>query len=168
MKFEIIPIQENHIEDFWSAVDNVARERRYLAFLEGPPFQSTKAFVLKQIKDKWPQWIALHQGKIVGWCDISPLDRPVFAHTGRLGIGILAPYRGNGIGKALIKSALEEARKKGLTRIELTVRENNKPAIALYKNVGFVVEGLHRNAICIEGQYENHLSMALIFEASKD
>ncbi|KTC85433.1 MULTISPECIES: GNAT family N-acetyltransferase [Legionella] len=164
MKFEIVPILEKHIQDFWSAIDSVARERNYLAFLEGPPIQSTREFVLQQISDNWPQLVAIHDHKIVGWCDISPLDRPVFVHTGSLGMGVLAPYRGKGIGKALIKGALEEAKRKGLTRIELTVRENNKSAIALYEKVGFVVEGLHRNAVCIEGKYENHLSMALIFE----
>lgn len=85
MKIEIIPIQEKHIEVFWSAIDSVARERNFLAFLEGPPIQMTRDFVLEHIRDNWPQLIAIHNDKIVGWCDISPLDRPVFAHTGSLG-----------------------------------------------------------------------------------
>jgi len=34
----------------------------------------------------------------------------------------------------------------GLTRIELTVSEGNANAIALYKSLGFEIEGLHRNA----------------------
>jgi RimJ/RimL family protein N-acetyltransferase len=50
----------------------------------------------------------------------------------------------------------------GLTRIELTVRENNANAIALYKSLGFEVEGFHRNAVCIDRQYENLYSMALL------
>ncbi len=29
------------------------------------------------------------------------------------------------------------------------VRENDKPAIRLYEKNGFVIEGLHRNAVCI-------------------
>lgn len=163
MKFKIIPIQEKHIEGFWSAVDSVARERKYLAFLEGPPIESTKEFVLEHIRDNWPQLVALHNDKIVGWCDISPLDRPVFAHIGSLGIGIISAYRGKGIGNALLEATLHAAKRKGLTRIELTVRENNKPAIALYEKFGFIVEGIHRNAVCIEGKYENHLFMALLF-----
>lgn len=164
MKFEIIPITEEHIEGFWTAVDNVARERKYLAFLEGPPISMTKDFVLQNIRGNWPHFVAVKDEKIIGWCDISALDRPVFAHIGSLGIGVLAPYRGKGVGTALIMRALQEAKKKGLTRIELTVREKNESAIALYKKLGFKKEGTHKNGVCIDGKYENHIFMALLWE----
>jgi ribosomal protein S18 acetylase RimI-like enzyme len=163
MEFSIVPIQEEHIEGFWTAVDSVARERKYLAFLEGPPIQSTQEFVLNQIHNHWPQVVAFHNKQIVGWCDISSLDRPVFAHIGSLGMGVVKAYRGQGIGNALISNALQLAREKGLTRIELTVREHNKPAQALYEKYGFTVEGIHKNGVCIDGQYENHVFMALLF-----
>lgn len=45
MNFKIIPIAEEHIEDFWFAVDSVAREQKYLAFLEGPPIHTTQDYV---------------------------------------------------------------------------------------------------------------------------
>lgn len=163
MNFEIIPITEDHIQGFWSAVDSVARERKYLAFLEGPPINTTKDFVLQNIKGNWPHFIAMSEGKIIGWCDISALDRPVFAHIGSLGIGVSAPYRGQGVGKALMSAALQKAKQKGLTRIELTVRENNASAIALYEKMGFEKEGVHKNGVCIDGKYENHIFMALLF-----
>ena len=162
--FNIISITEAHIEGFWSAVDSVARERKYLAFLEGPLINTTKDFVLNNISGNWPQVVAMRDGELIGWCDITALDRPVFAHIGSLGMGVLAAYRGQGIGKALISAALQKARAKGLTRIELTVRENNKAAIALYKKFGFVEEGIHINGVCIDGQYENHIFMALLFD----
>ena len=92
------------------------------------------------------------------------LDRPVFNHAWVLGMGVIGLYRGQGIGKSLLNSALAKAKQKGLTRIELTVRESNKAAIALYKKFGFAIEGLHRNAVCINGKYENHISMALLFD----
>jgi ribosomal protein S18 acetylase RimI-like enzyme len=164
MEYNIVPIQEKYIESFWSAVDSVARERKFLAFLEGPPIQLTRNFVLEHIRDNWPQVVALHQDKVIGWCDISSLHRPVFAHTGSLGIGVMGPYRGQGIGEALISTALNMAKAKGLTRIELTVRENNKPARALYEKYGFVIEGIHKNAVRIDGKYENHVFMALLFD----
>ncbi len=66
MNIEIIPITQEHIEDFWAAVDSVARERKYLTFLEGPPKKATKDFVLENIKGDWPHLIALYEGKLVG------------------------------------------------------------------------------------------------------
>lgn len=100
---------------------------------------------------------------VVGWCDISSLHRPVFEHAGCLGIGVVDGSRGIGIGEELMRAALQKAKANGLTRIELTVRENNSNAIALYKKLGFVIEGLHPNAVRINGRYENHLSMGLIW-----
>lgn len=168
INIEIIPIAAEHIQDFWSAVDSVARERQYLAFLEGPPIHSTIAFVLGNIQGNWPHFIAMHEGRLIGWCDITPLDRPVFAHTGTLGIGVLTAYRGLGIGKKLLQTALQKAQQKGLTRIELSVREKNKAALALYKKFGFQIEGIHKKAVCIEGKYENHISMALLLGDAKN
>ncbi len=163
MKYEIVAIEEQHINGFWSAVDSVAREHKYLAFLEGPPIETTREFVLDHINNKWPQLVALHEGKVIGWCDISSLDRPVFAHIGSLGIGVIDGYRGMGVGRALMKTTLAEAKQKGLTRIELTVREKNIRAINLYKDLGFVTEGIHKNGVCINGKYENHIFMALLW-----
>lgn len=162
--FTIIPIKEEHIERFWSAVDSVSRERKYLAFLEAPLIHTTKDYVKGNIDGDWPHYVAIKDDQIIGWCDITSLDRPVFAHIGSLGIGVLAPYRGQGIGKQLMKTAIDHARLKGLTRIELTVREKNTRAIALYKQMGFVIEGTHKNGVCIDGVYENHIFMALLFE----
>jgi len=164
---EIIPITEGDIQGFWSAVGSVAREHDYLAFLEGPPINTTRDFVLENIEGHWPHFIAVCDERIIGWCDISGLDRPVFAHIGSLDMGILAPYRGRGIGKKLLQTAIQKAEQKGLTRIELTVREKNKRAIALYKKFGFEVEGIHKNGVCIEGTYENHVFMALLLGNAK-
>ena len=164
MNFNIVPIGEKHIEGFWQAVDSVSRERKYLAFLEGPPIHTTRTYVQQNIREHWPHFVALSEEKVIGWCDVTSIDRPVFAHIGLLGIGVLAAYRGQGVGEALIRTALKAAQEKGLTRIELTVREHNKPAIALYKKFGFVAEGIHKNAVRIDGQYENHIFMALLYD----
>jgi ribosomal protein S18 acetylase RimI-like enzyme len=78
-------------------------------------------------------------------------------------MGLLPPFRGQGIGKRLILRTLEAARAFGLRRVELTVRENNGNAIELYKKVGFAVEGLQRAAVRIDGVDENIVCMAMLF-----
>jgi RimJ/RimL family protein N-acetyltransferase len=156
MTYQIVPIAEEHISDFHAAVDVVAPERRYLAFLEAPPFEETRRFVLRNIEDGYPHFVALNAGTVVGWCDVLPNRyRVIYSHCGTLGIGLLPEFRGKGIGRQLMRRTIDAAFAFGLTRIELTVRERNANAIALYKSLGFEIEGLHRNAVCIEGQYEN-------------
>ncbi|MCK1542518.1 GNAT family N-acetyltransferase [Bradyrhizobium sp. 179] len=165
MIYEIKPIAEEHISGFRATLDAVARERRFLSFMEAPPFEQLRSFVLNNIKERRPQFVVIVDDQVVGWCDVLPnLRRTVSAHCATLGMGLLPEYRGHGIGRKLIERALHAAFVFGFKRIELTVREANFNAIALYKRVGFETEGLHRKAVLIEGDYENTLSMALIAE----
>lgn len=164
---EIIAISEAHIESFHRALDTVSRERRYLTFLEAPPIESTRAFVLDNIANGHPQFVAISAGEVVGWCDVVRKSRPVHAHGGVLGIALLPAFRRQGLGERLMRRALVAAQAAGMTRIELTVRENNLNAIALYKRIGFAVEGLSRNAIKIDGVYENVIQMAVLFEGDR-
>jgi ribosomal protein S18 acetylase RimI-like enzyme len=115
------------------------------------------------IKHGYPQWVVTSMDEVVGWCDVTPKTRPIYAHCGVLGMGLLPPFRGQGIGKRLILRTLEAARAFGLHRVELTVRENNKNAIELYKKVGFQIEGLQRHAVHVDGDYENVVFMAVLF-----
>src|SRR5262249_62087116 len=55
----IIPTLEQYIERFHAAVDVVARERRYLAFLEAPPLESTRAFMRRLLADGGVQMFAV-------------------------------------------------------------------------------------------------------------
>jgi ribosomal protein S18 acetylase RimI-like enzyme len=160
---EIVPIAEGHIEGFHRALDIVARERRYLAFLEAPPIESARAFVLNNIKCGHPQFVALSAAGVVGWCDVKPLDRPTQTHRGVFGVGMLPQFRGQGIGTKLTKKALAAARAFGLHRVELTVRESNTGAIGLYKKAGFAIEGVQRDAVLVDGVYENIVCMAVVF-----
>ncbi|WP_133130565.1 GNAT family N-acetyltransferase [Legionella yabuuchiae] len=162
MNIEIRSITEHDIEQFRQAVGCVAREKLYLAFLDSPSLEMTKEFVLTNIKESWPQVVAISYEKIIGWCDIVGSNRHACKHLGTLGMGIINEFRGHGIGHQLIKKALELAKEKGLTRIELSVREDNKRAIHLYKKFGFNIEGKHINSLLVDGQYFNQISMALL------
>jgi RimJ/RimL family protein N-acetyltransferase len=163
MPVDIVPIEEGHIDGFHRTLDSVARERRYLALLEAPPLESTRAFVLDHIKRGLPQFVAISAGEVIGWCDITPKERPVYAHAGVLGMGLLPQFRGQGIGIGLIRRSLAAARAFGFHRVELTVREDNANAIELYNKVGFETEGVQRHAMQVDGAYENLILMAVLF-----
>ncbi|MGE5682027.1 MAG: N-acetyltransferase family protein [Bacillota bacterium] len=161
-KIQIIPISREHIESFHRCLDSVSRERLYLAFLEAPPLESVKEYVESNIANDIPQFVALAEGEVIGWCDISPLKLEGFRHCGRLGMGVHKDYRNSGIGRMLIVNTIQKAVNKGMERIELEVFASNKPAITLYEKMGFKVEGIKRKARKIDQNYEDIIEMALL------
>jgi ribosomal protein S18 acetylase RimI-like enzyme len=161
---EIAPIAAEHIESFHRLFDSIARERRYLAALEAPPLESFRSFVLDTIAQGQVRFAALSGGEVVGWCDALPKPLSIHRHVGVLGMGLLPAFRGQGIGRRLLERTLEAGRAGGLSRIELTVREDNPGAIALYQKVGFAAEGVQRNAFKVDGCYHNLIMMAVLFE----
>ena len=161
MILEIRPIRPEDIEGFRHAVDVVARERKYLAFLEAPPLASAREFVLENIAKGHPQFVAIADGGVVGWCDIVRQTRPIHAHAGVLGMGLLPPFRGQGHGRRLVEASLHAAKLAGFSRVELTVHADNPRAVALYERVGFVHEGIKRRATCIDGRFGDAIMMAI-------
>jgi ribosomal protein S18 acetylase RimI-like enzyme len=162
MNVRIVPIAEEHIAEFHRVLDAVARERKYLAFLEAPPLDAARAFIHNNIAKNNVQLVALSADGLVGWSDILPKDRPIHAHVGVLGIGLLPQFRGRGLGAALMQAVLREASSRGFVRIELTVRADNAPAISLYERFGFTREGECGDAIFFDGRYEDLIMMANI------
>lgn len=162
MEITIQPASLDHVESFWRTLDIVAREHRYLIFLEAPPIESTRKFIAQILAKGWSQFYALHDGNVVGWCDIVRDERPGMTHIGHLGIGLLPEYRGQKIGARLLAAAIADAFHKGLTRIELEVFAANTRAIALYRKTGFVEEGRKRQARFVDGVYDDAICMALL------
>ena len=161
MTISIIPIRTEHVEGFHAALDIVARERRYLALTEAPPLESVRAFVEDCIAKGYTLFVAAADGRVVGGCDIIPFARSTQRHAGNLGLWLLPSYRGQGLGWRLLSAAVERARDSGLSRVELTVYDDNANAIALYHRVGFQHEGVKRNATLIDGAYKNLIMMAI-------
>jgi len=58
-----------------------------------------------------------------------------------LGLGVGTPYQGLGVGRYLVESLIEAARRSGKDAVVLTAYKQNERALALYRSVGFVVDG---------------------------
>jgi RimJ/RimL family protein N-acetyltransferase len=165
MPIEIVPIQRRHIAGFRSVLDGVARERRYLAFLEAPPADRVRRFVLGNLKSGAAQFVALDGEQVVGWCDVTPKNHDTLRHSGTLGMGVAATHRGQGIGTRLMAATLDAATANGLSRVELIVRSDNTTAIALYRRFGFETEGTLRRYMKVDGAWFDALLMAKIRRA---
>ena len=78
--------------------------------------------------------LALREGRIVGWCFMWDVhtENPFF------GLGIAAEERGKGLGAKLMELVMQEALRRKLQRIYLTVVTDNQVAWRLYEKQGFV------------------------------
>ncbi|MBB3441569.1 GNAT family N-acetyltransferase [Rhizobium sp. BK379] len=155
-------LNETHVEGFHRALDIVARERKFLSLLEAPPPEETRRFALSSIASGNVHFVALDGGEVIGWCDIRRHHFPSHAHRGTLGMGLLPAYRGQGLGRRLIEASIKGAQQVGMLRIELGVHADNARAIRLYEGIGFVREGVSRDAFCVDGAYKDVIEMALI------
>lgn len=139
----------------------------YLSVVEPPDVATLYAAIEKNVEKKLPLMLAVVGETVVGWCSVARNYRVGFEHSGILSIGVNGDYRGQGLGKRLLRETVERARAIGISRIELDVFASNTVAIDFYVNHNFALEGRKRNARCLNGVYDDVICMAL-FEKAKE
>lgn len=106
-------------------------------------------------------FVAESEGQFAGYAGLHVENGPRLNHIGRIGICIDVPYQGLGIGERLMTHLLDMADNwLMLVRVELTVFTDNERAIALYRKMGFVEEGVKRYAAKRAGRYTDEYIMA--------
>ena len=81
-------------------------------------------------------------------------------HSVYLVIGILAQYRGLGIGTKLFEQLEKWAKEQNIHRLELTVVTRNEAGLRLYKKMGFEIEGTKRHSLYIDGKFVDEYYMS--------
>ena len=109
--------------------------------------------------------VAEDQGELVGYLAVFGGQANRTKHVGYIVVGITQAYSGKGKGTRLFQTAEVWRAQTELTKFELTVMIPNERAVALYKKVGFEVEGVKRNSIRVDGNYVDEYYMGKIFEA---
>lgn len=164
MRIDIRPYRSCDLDGLHAALDQVAREgEHFLDFTSAPPHAALEAFYRSLAQIGWPHFVAVQGARVLGWVTAAPCAGQTRAHAATVGIGLLAEARRQGNGTRLLRAAIDHAWQIGLTRLELTVRTDNAPAIALYERMGFVTEGRMRHAMrSAEGSYTDAFLMALL------
>lgn len=121
----------------------VAQERAFLAAL--PP---RAHLILAQIGNV-----------VVGFQIIEPYLRYTHAmdHVATLGSYLLAPLRGQGVGRAMSEATLAAARALGFTKLVIQVRADNLAAQAFYAGRGFRPCGRLTRQVFADGRYVDEL-----------
>lgn len=103
--------------------------------------------------------VAEEEGRLVGFLLARGSQARRDRLTSYLVVGILRAYTGQGLGARLFEELERWARAAGLHRLELTVMTHNRAGLALYTKMGFLVEGLRREALQIRGAWVDEYHM---------
>lgn len=99
--------------------------------------------------------LAVWSDRTVGYVIYWLLPHEVDIHN----LAVHPDYRRQGIGRALLREVIDEARRQGLSRVTLEVRKSNEAAQRLYQSLGFVAQGLRKGYYSDDG--EDALAMVL-------
>lgn len=112
---------------------------------------------------RWEIAVSEQHHAIVGDCMALPGSRAKFEHVAMIGIGIIEPWRGVGLGRMLMERTISWARESALIdKLELGFFDDNNAARNLYTSLGFHVEGVRTRAIRQpDGSYHDDVLMGL-------
>jgi RimJ/RimL family protein N-acetyltransferase len=106
-------------------------------------------------------------GRLVAVLSIVRPTQPRLRHRAELGLTVRAAHWGQGIGHRMGAVAIALAKARGLRKLNLRVRADNRRAIRLYLALGFSEEGLSPRALCVRGRFFAEVMMGLCQDRSQ-
>ncbi len=127
--------------------------------------ESKVAFIKTlKTKDNSNIFVVLADDAVIGWLFLSGYPLEKLKHVAMLGMAIDENWQNKKAGQAMVAHAIHWAKNDSpLKRIGLAVFASNTPAIKLYQNAGFTIEGRERQEVLLpNGEYTDQVLMGLI------
>lgn len=118
------------------------------------PVERERAFLESQRKEEKSIMLAGFVGEeVVSISSVNALtSRKRVAHRAGVAISVGKPYWNQGVGRRAMETLIQFAKNCGLEVLQLEVRADNAPAIALYEKVGFEKMGLYKKFMKVDGR----------------
>lgn len=156
-------IRESDAEAFWQMQFELDKETKYMMY---EPNERTKNLnlinkIVQNVADgRDLLLVAENDNEIVGFLSAQRGAPNRIKHTAYIVVGIRKAFQGKGIGSEFFRKLDLWARQNGIKRLELTVMCRNETAVHLYKKNGFVIEGIRKNSMIVDGRYVDEYYMA--------
>ncbi len=129
MDFNIIEMSADHISQ--------------IAILEKECFSSpwSENSLSEELRNENSHFLVAISDKVLGYIGVQEIRGEAYITN----VAVFGKHRKKGIGRSLLKSAVNGARSRGCEFITLEVRESNLSAISLYVSEEFEVAGIRKN-----------------------
>ncbi len=89
------------------------------------------------------RWVVLQNGAVCGWAALSPVSsRCVYTGVAEVSIYIANDYKGQGIGKNLLRHLVAESEKDGIWTLQAGIFPENVASVTLHEQLGFRIVGV--------------------------
>lgn len=159
---KIIPLEEKHLEPL-RLLRNDPETSYYLTSVMpiNPVAQQAWFHALSLDSSKMYLSILLTDNTFVGLVRCDEWDK--INQSIRIGVDIVSTYRRKGLATQAYELLFDFLfHQLHIHRIWLLVADYNTNAIALYKKLGFVVEGRQRDMIYRNGSYHDYIMMSIL------
>ncbi len=154
------------VKEMCGYINELSAEQTFIAF-QGKQFtvEEERAVIqssLDRMENKMAiKLVAFSGERMIAIADISMSGKDAMRHEGAFGISVRNEFRGQGVGRLLMQTIIDEALKNipELKIISLGVFGNNTVAIGMYKDLGFVEFGRLPEGVLHKGEYIDHVYM---------
>ncbi len=141
MEYNIISMTREHISQ--------------IALLEKECFSTpwSEFVLLEELSNENSHFLVANSDKVLGYIGVQEICGEAYITN----IAVFEEYRKLGVGRKLLKTAIDNAKSRNCDFITLEVRESNKSAISLYESENFEVAGIRKNF------YSNPIENGIIY-----
>ena len=107
-----------------------------------------------------PRLVAVSQsdGGVIGWAALAPVSsRAVYRGVAEVSVYVADPFRGKGVGKALLEQIIGESEAKGIWTLQASVFPENIASLKLHNLCGFRVVGTRHRIAALQGIWRDTL-----------
>ena len=157
-------IKEGDAEEFLSLCRRVDAETLFMMFEPGerPTTIEEQRCEIREIllRDNQTIFVAENDGQLIGYLTACGGRYKRNRQTAYIITGILRGFTSQGIGTKLFEEMEQWAKRKDIHRLELNVVAHNEAALALYRKMGFEIEGKKKHSLLINNTYADEYWMA--------
>ncbi|NEE04413.1 helix-turn-helix domain-containing GNAT family N-acetyltransferase [Phytoactinopolyspora halotolerans] len=129
-------------DDDWPAVRRIYAE----GIATGHATFETEVPSRRALEGKWipgHRWVAEVDGQVAGWAAASPVsDRECYSGVAETSVYVGDGFRGQGVGKALIRRQVVAADDAGLWTLQTSIFPENRASLALHHSAGYRTLGV--------------------------
>lgn len=126
--------------------------RQVTADLEPVTAESRRAWFEEHTPGRRPLWVLKRDGRVQAWASLSTFyGRPAYDGTVELSIYVAEESRGTGVGSVLLRYALNECPRLGVTTVLGFVFGHNEPSLRLLRKFGFEQWGYYPRVAVLDG-----------------